>query len=259
MDVINLETIRKGCAHCSLKQLCLPAGIAADDLARLEDIVRKRRALKAGDVLYRQGEALGAVFVSRDGAFKTVALNAEGDETIIGFHLPGELVGLDALGSGRHRCDAVALTEGSVCEVPFEQLTSVATQLPSLQRQLFRVIGQSVDRDQDHSGMLVRLQANERIALFLHGISERYGHIGHSTTMLRLPMSRQDIAKFLGLALETVSRGFKRLQDDAVIAARGRAVEILDPKALLRLAHGTEQDARSAPGSSRLARNGRVA
>lgn len=258
MEVINLDTIRKGCSHCSLRQLCLPAGIAADDLDRLENIVRKRRSLTTGDTLYRQGESLGAVFVSRDGAFKTVALNSEGDETIIGFHLPGELVGLDALGSGKHRCDAIALTDGSVCEVPFDQLTTVAAQLPSLQRQLFRVIGQSVDRDQDHSGMLVRLQANERIALFLHGISERYGHIGQSTTVLRLPMSRQDIAKFLGLALETVSRGFKRLQDDGVIAARGRAVEILDPKELLRLAHGAEAGERALPMPARRERSGRA-
>ncbi|HEY4555820.1 MAG TPA: helix-turn-helix domain-containing protein, partial [Lysobacter sp.] len=86
----------------------------------------------------------------------------------------------------------------------------------------------------------------ERIALFLHGISERYGHIGRSSTSLHLPMSRQDIAKFLGLAVETVSRGFARLQDDGVIVTTGRQVEIPDPERLRRLAHGASDTLRVA-------------
>ena len=92
--------------------------------------------------------------------------------------------------------------------------------------------------------MLVRRQASERIALFLHGLSERFRHIGQSATQFRLPMSREDIAHFLGLALETVSRGFTKLQEDGVIAVDGRRIEILDVAELERLAHphdgGTE-------------------
>jgi CRP/FNR family transcriptional regulator len=105
---------------------------------------------------------------------------------------------------------------------------------------LLRVIGRSVGRDQDHLDMLVRRQASERIALFLHGLSERFRHIGQSATQFRLPMSREDIAHFLGLALETVSRGFTRLQEDGVIAVDGRRVEILDGAELDRLAHHPE-------------------
>lgn len=250
-DVIDFEALRRGCAHCSLRELCLPAGIAADELARLESIVQKRRTLKAGDRLYRQGDRLGAVYVSRDASFKTLTVNPAGDEQVVAFHLQGELVGLDALGTGRHRCDAVALTPGTVCEVRFEQLSEVAAQVPGLQRQLMRVIGQSVGRDQDHAGILVRQQAGDRIALFLHGISERYARVGESPTLLRLPMSRHEMANFLGLALETVSRGFRRLQDDGVIAARGRSVEILDPEGLAALAHGDEAGTRGRSARGR--------
>jgi CRP/FNR family transcriptional regulator len=116
----------------------------------------------------------------------------------------------------------------------------VAVQLPSLQQQLLRVIGHSLNRDHDHMEMLVRRQANERIALFLHGLGERYRQIGQSPSALRLPMSREDVARYLGLALETVSRGFTRLQEDGVIAVHGRRVEILDLDLLERLAHGAE-------------------
>lgn len=238
--VLDLVRLRHGCAQCSLQQLCLPAGIGAQELVRLDEIVRRRRPMERGERLFRFGEALSAVYVARDGAFKTVSLSESGDEQVIGFHLPGELIGLDALGTGMHRCEAVALTTANVCEVPFDDLTSVAAQLPSLQQQLMRIIGQSVGRDHDHMEMLVRRQANERIALFLHGLAERLRHIGQSGTAFKLPMSREDIAGFLGLALETVSRGFTRLQEDGVINVFGRRVEIVDSEELNRLAHGSD-------------------
>lgn len=235
---LDLAQLRRSCTHCSLQQLCLPAGIRPDELQRLDDIVRRRRPVERGERLFHLGDPLTAVYVARDGAFKTVSVSESGEEQIIGFHLPGELVGLDALGAGEHRCEAVALTTANVCEVPFDQLASVAAQVPGLQQQLLRVIGQSVGRDQDHVGILVRRQAGERIALFLHGLSERYRYIGQSPTQFKLPMSREDIARFLGLALETVSRGFTRLQDDGVIDVFGRKVDILKPDELRRIAHG---------------------
>lgn len=235
---LNLDTLRQGCSHCSLQQLCLPAGIGPKALEQLDSIVRRRRPITRGESLFRVGDPLQAVYVARDGAFKTVSVSEDGEERIVGFHLPGELIGLDALGAERHRCEAIALTTANVCEVPFDQLTEVASQVPGLQHQLLRVIGQSVGRDQDHFDILVRRQATERIAVFLHGLAERFRTIGESATSFRLPMSREEIARFLGLALETVSRGFTRLQEDGVIAVQGRRVEILRSDALERLAHG---------------------
>ena len=247
--VLNLTDLRRGCAHCSLQQLCLPAGIGTAALEQLDSIVRRRRPVARGESLYRVGDPLEAVYVARDGAFKTIAISEEGEERVVGFHLPGELIGLDALGAERHRCDAVALTTANVCEVPFDQLADIASQVPGLQHQLLRVIGRSVGRDQDHLDMLARRQASERIALFLHGLAERYRHIGQSDTQFKLPMSREDIAHFLGLALETVSRGFTRLQEDGVIEVDGRRIAILDRAELDRLAHHPEAaDARRRVG-----------
>ena len=239
---LDLARLRQSCAHCSLQQLCLPAGIGAGDLERLDDIVRRRRPVERGDRLFRAGDPMHAVYVARDGAFKTVSVSEDGEEQILGFHLAGELIGLDALGQGKHRCEAIALTTANVCEVPFSDLTQVAAQLPSLQQQLLRVIGRSMNRDTDHREILVRRQANERIALFLHGLSERYRQIGSAHHSFKLPMSREDIARFLGLALETVSRGFTRLQEDGVIAVHGRLVEISRPEELERIAHAPESD-----------------
>jgi CRP/FNR family transcriptional regulator len=238
----DLARIQRGCSHCSVQQLCLPAGINPLDLQGLEDIVRRLRPMARGERLYRLGDPLTSVYVASDGAFKTVSISEEGEEQVVDFHLAGELIGLDALGTGAHRCEAVALTAANVCEVPFEQLTTIAAKLPSLQQQLLRVIGQCVGRDQDHLGMLLRRQAGERIALFLHGLSERYRNIGQSPTQFKLPMSREDIAHYLGLALETVSRGFTKLQDDDVIEVIGRRIDVRDPVELRRLAHDAEHE-----------------
>ena len=167
--VFDLVQLRRGCAQCSLQQLCLPAGIDPAELPSLEAIVRRRRTMRPGERLFRPGDALHALYVAHDGAFKTISTSEEGEEQIMGFHLSGELMGLDALGSGMHRCEAVALTSANVCEVPFDALTGIAALLPGLQQQLLRVIGRSVDRDFDHMELLAKRQANDRIALFLCG------------------------------------------------------------------------------------------
>lgn len=242
VPVSDPATSRRSCGYCSLHPLCLPAGIGATELQQLEAIVRRRRAVARGERLYRPGAPLAAMYVASEGAFKTVSTSEDGEEQVIGFHLAGELIGLDALGSGAHRYEAVALTAANVCEVPFDQLASIAAQMPRLHHQLLRIIGQGVERDQAHLGILFRRQASNRIALFLHSLSERYRHLGQSSTQFKLPMSREDIARYLGLALETVSRGFTKLQDDGVIESVGRRIDIRDPAALGRLAHSADNE-----------------
>lgn len=237
VPALDLDNLRRGCARCSLHELCLPASIGDEDLHRLDDIVRARRPLLPGDRLYRRGQPLGSLYVAREGAFKTVTENDDGVAQVIGFHLPGELIGLDGLGAGVFAVDAVALTRAEVCEIPLVQLESIARQLPGLQRQLMRVIGQGIGRDQAHLEMLGRKQAPERIALFLHGLAERYRQLGRGGDELMLPMSREDIASYLGIVIETVSRTLSKLQDDGIIAVAGRQIRIVDRARLDAAAH----------------------
>lgn len=237
-QVVDLDRLRRSCAQCSLHVLCLPAGIGGEDLRQLDDIVRSKRPLEPGETLFRAGQNLGSLFVAREGAFKTLATNQDGDVQVIGFHLPGELMGLDALGSGLHACEAEALTRATVCEIPITQLELVCSKLPGLQRQLLRIIGQGINRDQTHMEMLGRRQAPERLALFLHGLSERYRQLGRPGDQFMLPMSREDIASYLGMVIETVSRTLTKMQDDGVISVRGRQLHILDAARLDAMVHG---------------------
>ena len=241
--VVDLVRLRQSCAKCSLQTLCLPANIGLQDLDQLDRVVKNRRPMQAGDHLYRSGQTLGALFVAREGAFKTTITDEQGLSQVIGFHLPGELIGLDALGSGAHACDAQALTQANVCEIPLSQLEAVAAQVPGLQHQLLRIIGQSINRDHNHLEMLGVKSAGDRMALFLHGLTERYALLGRPSDLIVLPMSRQDIGSYLGLVIETVSRAFNKMQEEGVIGVHGRQIRILDPKRLASMAHTTSDRA----------------
>lgn len=238
-SVIDLVRLRQSCAKCTLQTLCLPANIGMENLDQLDRVVKNRRPMQLGDYLYRSGQALGALFVAREGAFKTTITDEQGQSQVIGFHLPGELIGLDALGTGSHACDAQALTHANVCEIPLSQLETVASQVPGLQHQLLRIIGQSINRDHSHLEMLGVKSAGDRMALFLHGMTERYALLGRPSDLIVLPMSRQDIGSYLGLVIETVSRTFNKMQEDGVISVHARQIRILDPQRLASMAHTT--------------------
>lgn len=246
--VINLNSLRQSCGQCSLQDLCLGGGVNAHDLETLEELVKNRRPMKRGDALYRAGAQMHSLFVAREGAFKTVSISETGDEQVIGFHLPGELMGLDGLGNGRYRCETLALEAATVCEVPYNDLERIAANIPSLQHQLLKVMGRSMNRDHDHLEMLGRRHATERVALMLHSMSTRLEQLHRPHHNFSLSMSREEIASYLGLVIETVSRTFSRLQDEGIIKVQGRQIRVIAPARLAELVH--EGDGRRSTRAS---------
>lgn len=228
---------KNDCSKCSIQVLCLPATINTEDFDRLNTIVKNRRQMKRGDFLFRSGQKLDCLYVAREGAFKSIVYNQDGDSQVTGFHLPGEILGLDGLGTDSHTCDSIALTLANVCEIPLHDLEHVASQLPSLQHQLLKIIGQSINRDQKHAEILAKKNAHERVAIFLHQLAERYKLLGRSEQRFMIPMSREDIGSYLGLVIETVSRTLSKMQDEDLIAVNGREVQILNKEKLYVLAH----------------------
>lgn len=231
-----VEQLKVGCASCGLAQLCLPASIGHDELERLDAVVRAKRTVERGQALYRTGDAFEALHVVRAGSFKTSAESESGETQILGFHLPGEIIGFDAVVSERHRCTAEALERANVCVVPFAELTRVAAQLPELQRQLMRVVSHEVVQDQKHLVMMGRRRAEERLAIFLVSLCDRYRRLQRDPALLTLSMSRYDLANYLGLVVETVSRLFSRFHELGVLDVQRKTVRVLDERALRALA-----------------------
>lgn len=240
--VLNLRELRQSCADCALSQLCLPATIGGGDLERLDRVVKQRVPVERGHIVFHEGGHHPSLFIVRSGSLKTYSTLPEGDVQILGFHIAGELIGLDGLAGNGFRCTAVALERSSLCEVPFESLSAVAAKVPGLQKQLFRVMSREFGREQLHPVMMGRKQAMSRLAIFLRSLSERLEGIGHDPRLLNLTMSRQELANYLGLVIETVSRLFSRMQALGVLEVDRRNVRILDPAALAALAEKADDD-----------------
>jgi CRP/FNR family transcriptional regulator len=236
----DLKLLRRACAPCTLRQFCQQSGSPTIDLAG--EFAGQVQSVSRGASLFRVGDAEGSVYIVRGGALKTTAVTEEGEEHVLGFHLPGELVGLDSLGTGEHCVEAVALADSRVCALPMHLLVERSAATPVRTRELLQIIGRDALDSHAHVDVLMRRQAAERIALFLHGMLMRFRRNDEGAAEINLPMSREDVGRYLGLALETVSRGFTKLQDEGVIAVAGRSVRFLDVEQLRRLAQLPDTD-----------------
>ena len=203
-------------------------GLRPEDVDRLDSIVKRNRPLQRGDHLFRSGESFRNLFVVKTGAVKTFTQSNDGDEQVVGFHLPGEVLGLDAIQDGTHGCSARALETTAICELPFDRLEDLSSNIPSLQHQMFRLLSKEISHEAEMMALLGRSTAEERVASFLMSLSERFKRRGFSATDFFLSMSRQEIGSYLGLALETVSRLFTRLQDEGILKVERKHVQILD-------------------------------
>jgi CRP/FNR family transcriptional regulator len=224
--IVTLSSLRAACATCNLHDLCLPHGMRDADVAELERIVSVGRSVGRGRPLFRINEPFRAVFVARSGAIKTYTLGSDGSEQIVGFHLPGEIIGLDGMAGHRHQVTAETLELASVCEVPFDLLEHIAARLPALQRQLLRLMSREIAGKEQQLLVLGETSPEKRLALLLLDLSQRYAHRGFSASEFNLPMSRRDIGAYLRLAAETVSRAFGKLQRERLVAVDGRLVRI---------------------------------
>jgi CRP/FNR family transcriptional regulator len=240
--VISFETIRVACRNCTLGTLCLPVGLAPEDVERLDDIVKRSRPLHRGDYLFRSGERFRSLYVVKTGSVKTYAPNEEGGEQVLGFHLPGEVIGLDAIEKEVHACSAKVLETSAICEVPFARLEELSNSVPSLQHQIYRLLSKEISQDTEMLLMLGKKSADERLATFLLSMSKRLRTRGLSPTDFYLSMSRHEIGNYLGLAVETVSRLFTRFQDEGLLKVDRKHVQLLDLDVLEAVVSGALSD-----------------
>jgi len=225
--IVTLSKIKMACQSCSLYELCLPLGLHGEDLDRLENIIKRSHPLKKNESPFHQGDKFQAIYAIRSGSVKTYTVADDGSEQITGFYLPGELVGLDAISEDTHPCTAKALETTSYCEIPFNLLEELSGELPSLRHQLLKIMSKEITHDANLLMLLGKKTADERLASLLLSLSARLKNRGFSATEFNLSMSRNDIANYLGLAVETVSRLFTRFQDQGLIKVEGKFVQIM--------------------------------
>lgn len=220
------------CSRCRLKGWCLPRGLSAEDVQRFEQIVHRSRPIQSGEHLFRSGDTFRFVVSVRTGCFKSYVFDCKGQEQVLGFHLPGATVGIDAIDSRRHTANVVALETSAVCHMSFETLTILARQMPELQTELFRSMSRRIGELQIISG---DLSADERVAVFLISLSDQFASTGLSSHEFTLAMTRSDVASYLRMATETVSRVLARFQTAGLLQVDRKRVTILEPEKLREL------------------------
>jgi len=214
------------CAGCNLREMCLPDGLSATEMERMENLVYARRKVKRGESLFRAGDKFNSVYAIRVGFFKTAVLHGDGREQVTGFQMPGELLGLDGIGTGAYSSNAVALEDCEVCVLPFALIEEIGREIPSLQRHLHSVLSREIVRDHGVMMLLGSMRAEERLAVFLLNLSKRFIRRGWSASDFHLRMTRDELGSYLGLKLETVSRLFSRFVIDGLLEVNQKHVRI---------------------------------
>jgi CRP/FNR family transcriptional regulator, anaerobic regulatory protein len=239
---INFEQLKITCAKCTLRELCIPCGMDEAALEKIEEVVDRKKPVHKNDYLFRAGDSNASLYAVLSGSVKTLVDNPNGDEQIVGFHLPGELLGLDGFQNNVHTCSAVALETSSVCEFPIVDLDAICLHVPELQQSMRRLMSREVTNDHAMLLLLGRMSADEKLASFLMNLSRRMEQRHWKKTEFNLSMPRQDIANYLGLAVETVSRLFAHFQDNGLINVDRRRINILDLERLKNIVGGGKGD-----------------
>jgi CRP/FNR family transcriptional regulator len=248
--IVNLNEMRSNCEKCSLHQLCVPMGLGENDLEKLDKIIKRRRPVEKGDYLYRMGDPFHSVYTIRAGSLKIYTTNQNGQDQIISFHMPGDLVGLDAIQGEIHNCSARALETTSVCEIPFDRLESLSQKIPGLQHHLLKLMSEDLQNEHCQLAILARAPVEARLASFLTHLSERFRERGYSATEFNLSMSRNDIANSLGMAVETISRLFSQFQEQNLLRVERKHVQILEMQTLVELSNRCGPNAQNLNGAS---------
>jgi len=225
------------CRDCGFYQIGLSMGLDSAETKLLDYYVKRKRMLKRGQILYRAGEELTCVYAIRSGSVKTCISTGDGRLQITGFHIPGELLGLNAIDEKRHNCEAMALETTSVCEISLDCFEELARQIPSVHYQMLRMMSKEIKHNQGLMLLLGKKNAEERLATFLLTLSQRFAMRNYSATQFNLSMSRGDIGNYLGLAEETVCRILARFHEEGLIASERRRIVLNNLDRLSSIAH----------------------
>jgi len=230
--------LKVACSNCNLRELCLPIGLSLNDIERVEDLVATRKRIKRGESLFRAGDRFESLYAVRLGFLKSTVMSSDGREQVTGFHMAGELIGMDGISSDKHSCDTIALEDTEVCVIPYDRIEEVASSVPALRNHFHRVMSREIVREHGVMLLLGSMHAEERLAAFLLNLSQRFEARGYSRSEFVLRMTRAEIGSFLGLKLETVSRVLSRFASDGLIDVKQKHVRILSTDGLRAIVSG---------------------
>ena len=221
------------CQLCAVNSICLPSGLSKTELCELENIMTTSKVVEKNAQLFNDGEEFHSLYIVHSGMFKNSSLDENGKERILRFSLPGEIMGLDGIHAESYQSTAIALTTSSYCKIPFNQLLDVSEDFPIIQRNLLKIMSKEI---YSNKKTYIDLGSTAKLALFIYNISQRFKNRGYSEKEFYLPISQRDIANYLGMAEETLSRIFKKLQKLGSVNYKKHILTILNMQQLKEIA-----------------------
>lgn len=232
---VHYDAEARSCAECSVRLISVCSALSPAELQEMETMSHAGR-YAAREVLVSQGTAADNVFTVTEGVVRLYRLLSDGRRQVLGFALPGDFLGLSLFDVYGFSADAV--TDTNVCRFPRKSFVSYVDQRPHLMRRLHEFASHELSLAQDQMVLLGRRTAEERVAAFLIALRDRLKRLGHTSPSLPIPMGRQDIADYLGLTIETVSRTFTKLTKAKSIVVVPDGVRLLQESELEQLAAG---------------------
>jgi CRP/FNR family transcriptional regulator len=219
------------CENCILDNLCIPKGLPRSEVGELALLVNRNNIRQKGEAIYYAGSPFRGIIALRSGSAKLLSLDENGNELLVDFILPGELLGFDGLSSQIHNCTAIVLETVNYCHLPAHKIERLGINQVLLHRACDQFDAQV------QKMMLSRRTAEERVVSFILNISDRLKTRGYSELEFRLSMSREEIGNYLGITHETVSRIIHLLQARELIEVKSKQLKIINKKGLFSFCH----------------------
>ena len=210
-------------------------GLSSIDYQRLLSIIKLHKSEPRCHTIFRISEPLRSLYVLRSGSAKTWNVTEDGEEHIIRFHFPGDVLGLGAISRGVYDCTATTLDACSLCDLPFARFQKLAEEMPNLNFQLLKLMSREIAQEEQRIILRANRSAPARLASFLNCLSRNFAERGFSSQEFNLTMGRKEIANYLGLALETISRTFSQFQEEGVLQVEGKHIHLTDQRRLEKL------------------------
>jgi CRP/FNR family transcriptional regulator len=224
------------CKECDLDPMCQVLDYAEPGSGVPPGILLRRQSVSKGEMLFDIEQSFKAVYAVKSGSFKAMEPDLNEQERVVGFYLPGDLIGVEGIANRYYTYSARALEAGSVCILEMDRLAESGRSAEAIQRSLIEMLGREVALTHSQTAFLIRQNADQRLAAFILALALRISIRGLGRDRLYLSMSRSDIASYLGLARETVSRVLTRFQREGLIQLRNQCLILLSRDGLQEVA-----------------------
>ena len=231
---LNFGATSKFCewCPCRLRKLCLLNERTVNAANALSKIVKIHKFPRRKS-LFIAGDDFNNIYTIKSGIVKTYMLDEDGTEQVIDFHLPGDVIGLDAIAKFKHPTSAITLKKSTICELPYQRFIELCDSAPELYFAIANQLSSSLQRTQHLLMIINHKTAEERLAFFLLDFSYRLHLIDLSPVDFQLKISRAEIGNYLGLASETISRIFTHFEKEGLIHVKGKNIHIKDINGLI--------------------------